>query len=135
MLGNYTKVDYFNLPESFTEDELNGTLKKLKGYNLVITGIHSSYEGREETGEGRKEIVGVTKKLEELLSRLSLLKNSVFVFFCKPDALNKIKEIGKPAGLLIAYKNSTIAQELSAQMLFGGIGAKGKLPITIGKSI
>jgi len=116
MLGNYTKVDYFNLPESFTQDDLNGTVKKLKGYNLVITGIHSLFDSN----------------IQDLLSRVSLLKNSVFVFFCNPDALNKIKDIGEPAGLLIAYKNSTIAQELSAQMLFGGIGAKGKLPVTVG---
>lgn len=139
MLGNYTKVDYLNLSESFTEDELNGTLKKLKGYNLVITGIHSFYEGRTEngnrrrkTGEGRQEIVEVTKNLEKLLSRVSLLKNSVLVFFCNADVLNEIREIRKPDGLLLAYQNSAIAQELSAQMLFGGIGANGKLPVSIG---
>ncbi len=140
MLGNYTKVDYFNLGESFTQDDLNETVKKLAGYNLVITGIHSLYESNNRRTEKSDSLAhaiperpfGVTKNLEDLLGRVSLLKNSVFVFFCNPYAVNEIKEIGRPDGLLIAYQNSQIAQELSAQMLFGGIGAKGKLPVSIG---
>jgi len=132
MLGNYTKVDYFNLSENFTKDELNGTLKKLAGYNLVITGVHPQCEGERETGEGRTETGGENKILEEMLSRLSAPRNSVLVFFCNADAVNELKEIGSPVGLLIAYQNSAVTQELAAQLLFGGIGAKGKLPVSIG---
>jgi beta-N-acetylhexosaminidase len=140
MLGNYSKVDQFNLPENFTSAELDGMIKKLAGYNLVITGVHSLYESkiRRTVKVGNLKHIaperpyGVTENLEKLLSHLSLMKNSVFVFFSNPYAINEIKEFGHPGGLLIAYQNTTITQELAAQLLFGGIGAVGKLPVPIG---
>ena len=140
MAGNYTKVDYFNLPEGFNDLQINELTPKLKKYNLVITGIHSLYESRDRRAvkpgspiqEAPPRPYGVTDNLEKLLGQLSLLKNSLLVFFSNPDAVNEIKDIGHPAGLVIAYQNRVINQELAAQMLFGGIGAKGKLPVSIG---
>lgn len=127
MLANYTKVDLFNLPANFGKGEINGILKKLSGYNLVITGFHYLQE--------LNQAKPARADLENLLDSLSLKRNSVFVFFCSPSALSELKEIGHSNGLIVAYQtyqNSIIAQELSAQMIFGGIGAHGKLPASIG---
>ena len=140
MLGNYTKVDHFNLSDNFTEEELNEILKKVSGYNLVITGIHSLYESKVRRTVKVGNLVhvaperpyGVTGNLEKLLGRLSSMKNSTFVFFSNPYAISELKEFGHPTSLLIAYQNTTISQELAAQLLFGGIGAGGKLPVSIG---
>ena len=140
MLGNYTKVDYFILPEDFTEVEQNNLMNKLSGYNLVVTGIHSLYESknRRTVKVGNKIHIapqrpyGVTENLEKLLYNLSLMKNQVFVFFSNPYAINEIKEFNQPDGLVIAYQNTKITQELAAQLLFGGIGAGGNLPVSIG---
>lgn len=140
MLGNYTKVDYFNLSEDFTATEMNEILQKLSGYNLVISGVHSLYESKVRRTVKVGNLIhiapqhpyGVTENLENLINRLSLMKNSVLVFFSNPYAINELKDFGHPNGLLIAYQNTTINQELSAQLLFGGIGATGKLPVSIG---
>ena len=35
-------------------------------------------------------------------------------------------------GIVMAYQNSEIAQNVTAQMLFGAIDAKGKLPVSVG---
>ena len=140
MLSNYTKVDYFNLSDNFTEEELNETIKKVAGYNLVITGVHSLYESKVRRTVKVGNLVhvaperpyGVTQNLEKLLGRLSSMKNSAVVFFSNPYAISELKDFGHPNGLLIAYQNNTISQELAAQLLFGGIGAGGKLPVSIG---
>src|ERR1035437_1000948 len=140
MLGNYTKVDYFNLSENFTEVESNKIINKLKGYNLVITGIHSLQDSKIQdtlkveiqTHVAPPRPYGGTENLEYLLSRLSMMKNSAFVFFSNPRAINEIKDFGHPAGLIVAYQNTKISQELAAQLIFGGIGASGKLPGSIG---
>ncbi|HEY3388136.1 MAG TPA: glycoside hydrolase family 3 N-terminal domain-containing protein [Prolixibacteraceae bacterium] len=140
MLGNYTKVDYFNLSENLTGEELNTTLKKMAGYNLVISGIHSLYESKVRRTVKVGNLIhvapqrpyGATENLENLLSGLSSLRNSVFVFFSNPYAISELKDFGHPAGMLIAYQNTTNSQELAAQLLFGGIGAHGKLPVSIG---
>ena len=140
MLGNYTKVDYFNLSEEFTTTEMNEMIQKLKDYNLVISGVHSLYESKVRRTVKVGNLVhvapqrpyGVTENLENLLSRLSLMKNSILVFFSNPYAINELKDFGHPDGMLIAYQNTAISQELAAQLLFGGIGASGKLPVSIG---
>ena len=139
MLGNYTKVDYFNLSEDFTEAEQQIVINKLSGYNLVVTGIHGLYESKNRrtvkvgnmTHIAPLRPYGVTERLEKLLTSLAVMNNSVFVFFSNPYAINEIKDFGHPAALLIGYQNTLMAQELAAQLLFGGIGAKGKLPVSI----
>ena len=140
MLGNYSKVDYFNLSDDFTEAEANEMIKKLGNYNLLITGVHSLYECKNRPKFAVNNLItgnplhpyGVTENLGKLLMKISMLKSSVFVFFANPYAVNEIKEIDYPHGLLIAYQNSSMAQEKAAQLLFGGIAANGKLPVSLG---
>jgi beta-N-acetylhexosaminidase len=140
MLGNYAKVDNFNLPLDFKETEIENLLRELKSYNLVITGVHSLYECKERpTFKRNKSFVfnpkhpyGVTEELQKLLLQLSGLKNSIVVFFANPYAVSEIKDFGHPDGLVVAYQNSILSQELAAQLTFGGISAIGKLPVSLG---
>ncbi|MFA5328595.1 MAG: glycoside hydrolase family 3 N-terminal domain-containing protein [Prolixibacteraceae bacterium] len=140
MLANYTKVDFFNLPDKFTETDLDALKTKLKPYNLVIAGIHSLYESETRKSmqvgvlqmEHAKRPYGVTEELESLVEYLSTQKKSVLVYFANPYGLLEMKNQSKPPGLIMAYQNDTIVQSLSAQLIFGGIGAHGKLPVDIG---
>ena len=140
VLGNYTRIDHFNLPDNFTESESNEMIKNLGSYNLVITGVHSLYECRDRRSfTGNKAIsnnsiqpYGVSENLRNLLFRISMIRNSIVVLFANPYAINEIKEFGHPDGLVVAYQNTTLAQELAAQLVFGGVGASGKLPVSIG---
>ena len=140
MLSNYSKVDFFNLRDDFTEEESLELIKKLSSYNLVITGVHSLWECRNRrTFTGNKPIpgspevpYGLTRNLNNLISKISDLKNSVLVYFANPFAINEIKDLGHPSGILIAYQNSVMAQEKAAQLLFGGIPIRGKLPVSLG---
>lgn len=118
MLGNYTKVDYYQLQERFSDKDVNDLKIKLKAYNLVIAGIHSKIDANPE--------------LESLWAYLSNEKTTILTWFCNPTILQEIKKIGQPAALIIAYKNDQLAQSLSAQLIFGGIGASGKLPVNVG---
>ena len=141
MLGNYATIDNFNLPADFKKSEIENILTQLKRYNLVITGIHSLYECKERpTFKRDKSFVfnpnhpyGVTDELRELLLRLSGMKNSIFVFFANPYAVSQIMDFGHPEALVLAYQNSNSYQELAAQLIFGGIAAKGKLPVSLAK--
>ena len=140
MLGNYTKVDYYNLPDDFSESEAIEIVKKIGDYNLVITGVHSLYECQNRrtftvnnpVSGNSLHPYGVTGNLGTLLSRISGIKSSIIVFFANSYAINEIKDFGHPSGVVVAWQNSIMAQELSAQLLFGGISAGGKLSVSIG---
>ena len=139
MLSKYTQTDNFFLPEQFTATELDNIKTKLNGYNLVITGLHL-YESKNrhsmQVGNTQKvrpqRPYGLTDGTENLLEYLATMKKSIVVFFSSPYALAEVGHFTPPAGLMMAYQNDSLVQELSAQMIFGGIGASGKLPVNIG---
>ena len=51
--------------------------------------------------------------------------------FASPYSLLQLKSFKNIEGLLVSYQNSKIAQEISAQMIFGALETKGKLPVSI----
>lgn len=139
MLSKYTKTDNFFLPEQFTSAELEAVKEKLKEYNLVVAGLHL-YESktRHSMQVGNMQKVrpkrpyGLTDENEDLLSYLSNDIKSIVVFFSSPYALAEVKSFTPPAGLIMAYQNDSLVQELTAQLICGGIGASGKLPVSLG---
>src|SRR5690606_8023330 len=46
-------------------------------------------------------------------------------------SLGKFDGIADAHGLLVAYQESEMAQDVASQIIFGGMGAKGKLPVTV----
>ena len=139
MLANYTRTVNFNLPENYTEDELTSLKAQLKNYNLIIAGFHlyesktrkSMQVGNMQRAKPERPY-GITGNIERLLNYLATEKTSVEVFFSSPYALAEISDFRKPAGLIMAYQNDPLVQELAAQLVFGGTGASGKLPVSIG---
>jgi len=56
----------------------------------------------------------------------------VLTIFAKPYALNYFKSFTNFESIVMAYQNSPIAQQTAAQVIFGGLSAKGKLPVSTG---
>lgn len=110
--------------------QINGkdvaTLKEnLKDYNLVIIGYHKSNESPWETYKfSEKEL----QWLEEIAAERS--SNLILSVFAKPYALLDVSSFKRIDGVVVAYQNSKLAQEKTAQLIFGALSAKGKLPVT-----
>ena len=118
MMQNYTKVDVIS------DANLDGLLKKLERYNLVIIGFHKSNAHPWKSYKFKdKELVW--------LQEIARKKRVILDVFTSPYSLLKIKTFENIEGLIISYQNSKLAQELSAQLLFGAFKANGKLPVSI----
>lgn len=121
MLKNYTKVDVIQ------DKNLDVLINKLKPYNYVIVGFHKSNLNPWKSYKfSNKELVWLQEIARE--------KRVVLDVFTSPYSLLQIKSFQNIEGVLISYQNSKLAQELSAQMLFGAFKAKGKLPVSIGNN-
>lgn len=139
MLAKYTRVDFFQLKNDFTASERIELQKKLKDYDLIIAGIHSMYEGklRHTLQAGNLQKVnpsrpyGVTPELDSLVTFFSGKQKTIAVFFASPYGLAELNAPLKTDGLIMAFQNDSLVQELSAQLVFGGIGARGKLPVSV----
>ncbi|MEQ8323261.1 MAG: glycoside hydrolase family 3 N-terminal domain-containing protein [Vicingaceae bacterium] len=123
-LSMYTKVDSFFLP--FNSDQISHKplLDDMSEHDLVIVSIHTS----DKSPYSRKPLDGSSANF---LSALRLKKKVVLVSFANPYLLKSIPNLNHFDAILQSYQNTELANELSAQAIFGGIGLKGRLPVSI----
>ena len=116
-LQKYTEVT------EIAEDNLDTLLLRLKPFTKVIVGYHKA------DGAWKKHDF----KPYELSKLDSIAKyNQVILdIFAKPYALLPITDFGGIEGLVVSYQNTEVSQMVSAQLIFGAVEAKGKLPVTI----
>ena len=105
-------------------DKLDELLEKLKAYNTVIVGFHRSNESPWKSYE-------FTDKDLVWLYEIARTNNIILDVFVKPYALLDLKTVENFESIVVSYQNSKIAQQKSAQLIFGAIAAKGKLPVSI----
>ncbi|MDT7833371.1 glycoside hydrolase family 3 N-terminal domain-containing protein [Flavobacteriaceae bacterium S356] len=118
MLQNYTKVD------TISDQNLDVLLKKLKPYNLVIVGFHKSNRHPWKSYKfSNQEIVWLQEIARE--------KKVILDVFASPYSLLDVKSFTNIESVVVSYQNSRLAQEISAQALFGATQFKGKLPVSI----
>ena len=106
--------------------DIAGYKNKLKGYNLVIIGIHKS---NESPWKSHKLTENEKFWLQEI-ARMST-SNTVLTAFTKPYALNDIISFESIDAVMVGYQNSQLAQEKAAQIIFGALPATGTLPVSI----
>ena len=118
-LNKYAQVDWIKA-NSITEYK-----EKLKEFDLTIIGFHKS------NANPWKEYKFSDHELTKLYE-ISRTNKVILDVFTRPYAINDIQSFSNINGILLSYQNSKISQELSAQLIFGSITAKGSLPVSIG---
>ena len=124
MLENYAQTDHFTLSKNATENDWAKIRAKLKNYNLVISGIQGiNIYPPSKYGATEIQLRAVAEIIND--------NNSVFVFFGNAYALKHFETIHHSGGLILAYQNTPLHQELAAQLIFGTFDVTGKLPVTV----
>ncbi|MDH5474818.1 MAG: serine hydrolase [Cyclobacteriaceae bacterium] len=124
MLSNYTQVDHFNLPKDATKEQINVIKKILNNYNMVAVGIHEVYK------RSYKEL-GYNKEMAAFINDLGQTDNVIVSSFRNAYTLDYFPDMHQSPMLMTTYQDSEISQEVAAQLIFGAVGAKGKLPVTV----
>ncbi|MDI6050111.1 glycoside hydrolase family 3 N-terminal domain-containing protein [Flavobacterium sp. XS2P24] len=108
------------------DTNLDSLQVKLQAFTTVIIGYHKS-----DVAFRNDDL-----KSNELFKINFLAKNNNVILdvFAKPYSLLPITNFDDFEGLVVSYQNSTIAQIVSAELIFGAIEAKGKLPVSINTS-
>ncbi|OMP30790.1 glycoside hydrolase family 3 N-terminal domain-containing protein [Mangrovimonas sp. DI 80] len=119
-LQKYTKV------HEVSADNLDELLTKLQNYNTVIIGLHKSNASPWKPYQfTNQELVW--------LYEIARTNNVILDVFVRPYALMDLQSIENIESIVVSYQNSKIAQEKSAQILFGALPAKGHLPVSAGE--
>ncbi|GHU66686.1 beta-N-acetylglucosaminidase [Bacteroidia bacterium] len=111
-LALYKSFDFFQAADAEKAVE---TIGRLKNYDAVICAVHS-------------------EKITDFIALQTLAKQKEvhLCFFTSPYFLTKYKtSVSSAKSVILAYENTTYAQKAAAEILLGGLPAKGKLPVTI----
>jgi len=122
-IGEYYPADHFFIDPADTAASRR-LLKKLSGYNMVIAGVFN-LDQRPNLG------FGIKPELTAFLEKLIENNRTIITWFGNPYGINKVESLERASGLVLAYQENGYTEDLSAQLIFGGIGAKGTLPVTI----
>jgi beta-N-acetylhexosaminidase len=120
-LSNYTEVTEIPIADETT------LLERLSPFNTVIIGYHKSEISWWKTQEFSKSDL-------EIIEKIAVTKNVILDVFAKPYVLSTVQSIDKIKSIVVSYQNSEIAQVVSAEIIFGALGAKGRLPVSVGTS-
>jgi beta-glucosidase-like glycosyl hydrolase/CubicO group peptidase (beta-lactamase class C family) len=115
MLNRYARITHFQITPKTKEADIQKIVKELKTFDVVSCSVF-------------------TVRMDEfpMLKQLAEEKEWVYVFFTMPYfCKNFVESIQSSKAVVMAYESTASAREYAAQLVFGGIPAKGKLPVTI----
>ncbi len=92
-----------------------GLVQKVSSTSVVIIGLFPPAKG-------------ITLQVAALIKKLSVNHAVIVCSFGDPEDL---KFLENSSALLTTYASDDLSQKASAEIIFGGLGAQGKLPITV----
>ena len=116
-LKKYTEITEIN------DEDLECLKDSLQQFTKVIVGFHKSDKAWKSHAMTEKDLLWLSE----------IAKNNIVILdaFTKPYALISVTIFDEIEGVVVSYQNSDIAQIVSAEVLFGAVDAKGKLPVSI----
>jgi beta-N-acetylhexosaminidase len=119
-LRKYTEIDWIKATS------LDSYVKKLEKYKYVIIGFHKSNDNPWKDYQFTEN---------ELVWMYEIARTNTVILdvFARPYAMLDVKTTANFEAILMSYQNSEVAQEISAQLIFGAREANGKLPVSLGE--
>ncbi len=118
----YANADFYSLDREASDSLYICLLNHLKKYNLVVAGLLN-------TDMRATKKFGVTDSSISFLKKLADSTNVVLDIFANPYVLSRFVPTNKFKAIVISFEDKELDQELSAQLIFGGIIPQGKLPV------
>lgn len=124
-LSNYAPVTHFGVDKEAKQKEFDTVLTQLKNFDLVIVHINN-------TNNKPDKYFGLTSQVLSMLKTVIKQNKVIINVAANPYILAKIDSLQFADAVIMSYEDNDYSAGYSAQLIFGGIGAKGKLPITSG---
>lgn len=122
-LKHYANVKVIEMPSYWGPNAKMAIEDQLQGVNHLIVGLHKDDPSPWKSYKmSREEKDQVSWLLEQRASTLCVFTN--------PYALLDFDAGRKAQALVLAYQNNAVAQDFTAQMLFGAKAARGKAPVS-----
>jgi len=118
----YTSVKHFAISKNSTFGQFEALRNQLSAYNLVIVSVQNTHHNPSWYGLSQESI--------NFIERIAENKKVILDIFASPYSLAKFRNLKRFESIIISYEDTKLVQDLSAQLIFGGIASKGKLPVS-----
>ena len=122
-LSNYAPVKHFGIDKDAKPGVVDTILNALKKYNLVIVHLNN-------TNNKPDKNFGLTTQEMSIIKNLIKQSKVIVNVAANPYILEKMDSLQLADGVIMSYEDNDYSESYSAQLIFGGIAATGKLPIT-----
>ncbi|MFV0344693.1 MAG: glycoside hydrolase family 3 N-terminal domain-containing protein [Bacteroidales bacterium] len=124
IVDRYIEADHYYVNSNSSDAAIEALVSKLeKNYSHVFVGVYSSIFPRSNYGI----YDSYSKTIEKLAS--SKLK-TVVSLFGSPYGADNLNSLDSVDAMIFANEQNVNAEEGAAQLIFGGIGASGRLPVS-----
>lgn len=123
-LSVYAPVHLFKLSRFPRKEVLDTLIAKLYNYNVIILSLHDMSQ---RTTDGFS-LGALDRSLIATLQKMG--KKVVLNVFGPPYSLNSLPGAENCAAVVMSYESHDYIEDISAQLLFGGVAASGKLPVS-----
>lgn len=125
-ISNYLPADNYIIDPANLEAATE-LINKLHDYDLVIAGVYG-------IDQHPYNDFGIKPELNGFIEKLINNNKTIITWFGNPYAVDRIRSLRDADGLVLAYQENKYTEDLAAQLIFGGIGAGGSLPVTINEA-
>jgi beta-N-acetylhexosaminidase len=124
-LSMYAPMYLAHLERDASKVERDSAIARLKKFDCIILSLH----GINQTAANNFGVSATDQFVLDTL--LQMGKTIVLDLFGPPYAMNALSNAHACAAVLISFENQEYIEDLSAQLIFGGIGARGHLPVSL----
>jgi beta-N-acetylhexosaminidase len=124
-LKDYTSVPAYVYDRDVRNLGKKALMEKLAEYDLLIISV---------TGTNRSPArnFGLNAVEAEVIQELAKSNKIILNHFGNPYALSVFNDVSDIDAIVVSYNARTLTQDISAQMIFGGLAYKGRIPVSIG---
>lgn len=124
-LMQYVEADLYSIDKNERQSFFDTLYENLNPYNLIVLSLHG-------TSRFVSRNLGLTAIQVAFVNRLlASTKKVILVNHGNAYILGRLENV---RNAIVAYEDLEVYNRLSAQVLFGAIPAKGKLPVTVNSS-
>ena len=122
-LNWYAPITHFQISKEASSVEIYELEKNLGPYNLIIIGLHQNnlYPANH---------FGNPSQIIEFIKDISRKKRTVLTIFGNPYLIQSLRNTSNLEAILVTYQDQLPAEEVAAEIIFGGVSPKGKLPVS-----
>lgn len=123
--SKYTEATYFNLPKNLSLSQNDSIYQILESFEVILFNLG-------KTTIFPQRSFGITSSMIGLIEQTNAHHKCIVNLLGSPLAIQKyFSHVDHFDSFILSHQDNVITQKLSAQMIFGALPFKGKLPVRI----